>query len=540
MTTNHNGFSSCVFAVALLAIGCGIDTADPSAGSGGGDGTGSNDQLVPPACATRGPRMTRRLSNLQLRNTLQAVFQDSNVPTGDVLNDPVILGFKADATQSVVRDLDAQLIMNNAETVADWAVGQKLGQLTSCQTMDATCARGFIQNLGKKLYREPVPQSSVDTYLELFTAETSFADGARAVISAMLQSSYVLYRRELGEKGSDGLFHLTPYELASSLSYMLTNGPPDDQLMTAADQGKLATTADLDREASRLLYTQQSETAFGSFVRNWLVIDDLATRAKLDPSNQLTDAVRTAMLKETTTMFVNVLRSSAKVAELFTASYTYLDQTLGGYYGIGGGGGGNFQRVELPANTRGHGILGQGAVLTRHALSDRSSPVQRGKLVRERLLCEELPPPPANVNTNIAPPTAAMTTRDRYLQHSENPTCHACHVRIDPIGFTFEHFDSFGRKRDQENGHPIDATGTLSGMPSGDVPLDGLDSLSSYLATSKQVAQCLTRYVSYNAYGLDHCSESAINTELAASDGSVKSIVMAVIHAPQFTTRSAE
>jgi hypothetical protein len=161
-------------------------------------------------------------------------------------------------------------------------------------------------------------------------------------------------------------------------------------------------------------------------------------------------------------------------------------------------------------------------------------------MVRERLLCEELAPPPANVNTNIQPPTAAMTTRDRYLQHSENPTCRACHVRIDPIGFAFEHFDSFGRKRDQENGHPIDSTGTLSGMASGDVPLDGIDSLSNYLATSKQVSQCLTRYVSYNAYGVDHCSESAINAELAASDGSVKSIVMAVIHAPQFTTRSAE
>ena len=115
--------------------------------------------------------MTRRLSNLQLRNTLQAVFQDPNVPTGDVLNDPVVLGFKADATQSVVRDLDAQLIMNNAETVADWAVSQKLGQLTSCQSMDASCITQFIQTIGKKLYREPMAASSVDAYVALFGGE---------------------------------------------------------------------------------------------------------------------------------------------------------------------------------------------------------------------------------------------------------------------------------------------------------------------------------------------------------------------------------
>ena len=533
MTTNHTGLSSLLVLGALgLAVGCGIDTADPHAAAGSGDG-----QLVPPDCSTRGPRMTRRLTNLQLRNTLQAVFQDPSVPTGDVLNDPVILGFKADATQAVVRDLDAQLIMNNAETVADWAVGQKLGQLTSCQTMDATCVRQFIQTLGKKLYREPVPPSSVDAYAAMFGAEASFADGAWAVISAMLQSSYVLYRRELGVLGGDGLYHLTPYELASSLSYMLTSGPPDDQLMAAADQGRLATTADLDREAARLLASPASETAFGSFARNWLVIDDLASRAKLDPTNQLTDAIRAAMLQETVAMFMNVLRSNAKVSELFTASYTFLDQTLAGYYQLGGAGT-TFQRVELPPNTRGHGILGEGAVLTRHALADRSSPVQRGKLVRERLLCEVLTPPPANVDTNLPPPTGAVTTRQRYEQHSQNPFCSGCHTRIDPIGFAFEHFDGFGRRRDQENGVAIDATGTLLGAADGDIALDGLDSLSSYLATSPQVTSCLARYISYNAYGLDHCSEDSIKTELASSNGSVKSIVMAVIHAPQFTTRT--
>ena len=113
--TNQTRFSFLFVAVGALLAGCGIDTADPNAPGGAGGG----GDLTPPACAPRGPRMIRRLSNLQLRNTLAAVFQDPNVPVGDVLNDPVILGFKADATQSVVRDLDAQLIMNNAEAVAD-------------------------------------------------------------------------------------------------------------------------------------------------------------------------------------------------------------------------------------------------------------------------------------------------------------------------------------------------------------------------------------------------------------------------------------
>jgi hypothetical protein len=520
---------SCFLLLGLLAAGCGIDTADPNAGGG--------KQLEPPECVTRGPRMTRRLTNRQLRNTLAAVFRDSNVPVTDVLNDPVIHGFRADATQAVVRDLDAQLIMNNAETVADWAVAQKLGQLTSCQTMDAGCVRPFVQTLGKQLYREPMAASAVDGYVAMFDEETSFVEGARVVISAMLQSPYVLYRRELGVRGSDGLYHLTPHELASSLSFMLTNGPPDDQLMAAADGGRLTTVADLDREAARLLASPASEAAYGVFVRDWLVIDDLATRAKMDPTNQLTDAVRTAMLRETTLKFMSILQSDAKVSELFTAQYTFLDQTLANYYQVGGAGGG-FQRVMLPPNSRARGILGDGSLLTRHALADKSSPVQRGKLVRERLLCEELEPPPPGVDTNLPPPTGVVTTRERYKIHSENEFCNQCHQRIDPIGFAFEHFDAFGRKRDQDNGLPIDATGLLAGAHDGDIALDGLDSLSSYLSTSHQVTQCLARYVSYNAYGLDRCSEAEIGAEIEASNGSLKSIVMAVIHAPHFIART--
>jgi hypothetical protein len=513
--------------IASGSLGCGIDTAAPR-----DDGT-----LVPSDCTTRGSRMMRRLTNIQRRNTLQAVFRDPNVPVSDILNDPVILGFRADATQSVVRDLDAQLIMDNAETIAEWVVTQKLGQVTSCQSTDQTCVRQFIANLGKQLYREPVPEASVDSYAEVFAGEASFADGARVVISAMLQSPYFLYRRELGERGGDGLYRLTAYELASSLSYMLTNGPPDAALMSAADQGRLTSTADLDREAARLLNTPEAATAFGAFVRNWLEIDDLTTRAKMDPTNRLTDAVRASMLEETSRMFVDVLRSNAAIASLFTASYTVVDQNLASYYQLPGVGGG-FQRIDLPSGARGLGILGHGSIQTRHALADRSSPVQRGKLVRERMLCEVLTPPPPTVDTNLPPMMGTFTTRQRYEHHVQAEFCKSCHELTDPIGFAFEHFDGFGRKRDQEEGLPIDARGTLYGMTDGDIPLDGIDSLSRYLATSKQATACLVRYMSYSAYGLDRCSGSEIEQEVASGDGSLKSVVMALIHAPQFTTRT--
>jgi hypothetical protein len=104
----------------------------------------------------------------------------------------------------------------------------------------------------------------------------------------------------------------------------------------------------------------------------------------------------------------------------------------------------------------------------------------------------------------------------------------------------FERFDAFGRKRDQENGLPIDATGSVHGAPEGDVPLDGIDSLSSYLARSPQATGCLIRYLSYSSFGLDRCDQDTIAAELAGGDGSLKSLVKAIAHAPQFATRNPD
>ena len=236
-------------ALVLLLCGCTtiIDSPHP------GDGT-----LTPPDCSTRGPRMMRRLTNAQVRNTVAAAF--GSVPMQDALTDPVVLGFRgADATFAVIRDLDAQVIMTNAEAIADYVVMHG----APCQNVDATC----IATLGAKLFREPMSQEQIADYAAL--------EDVKQVIATMLQSPYFLYRRELGEQAGDGLYHLTPYELASNLSYTLTDGPPDAQLLAAAATG----TIDRDAEAKRLIATPGADAAFGRFAREWLRIDDLPDRA---------------------------------------------------------------------------------------------------------------------------------------------------------------------------------------------------------------------------------------------------------------------
>jgi len=113
---------------------------------------------------------------------------------------------------------------------------------------------------------------------------------------------------------------------------------------------------------------------------------------------------------------------------------------------------------------------------------------------------------------------------------------------IDPIGFAFEHYDAFGRWRDQENGIPVDVTGTIVGTKAGDVPINGLPGLTSYLTTSDDTGACLVRYLSYYAFGSaswtdDSCTYDAVSTEAARDQFKLRSVLMGIVHAPRFTRR---
>jgi hypothetical protein len=167
-------------------------------------------------------------------------------------------------------------------------------------------------------------------------------------------------------------------------------------------------------------------------------------------------------------------------------------------------------------------------------------------MVRTRLLCQDLPPPPANVDTTLKPATGAKTTREHFAAHSDNPTCAACHKRMDPIGFGFEHYDAFGRRREQENGQAIDASGSVINND-GENPFVGLPGLTEYLTTdaADTVNECLVRYWSYFAFGAagwteDQCTYDAIIEQAKTEDFALKSVAKAIVKTARFSRRTAD
>jgi len=527
--------------------------SNPSNPGDPGGGAPTPPSTLPPvssctssAATAPGPRLLRRLTASQLNASLRDLFRDPSVPQATFLNDPPALGFQVDAAALVVQDVMAQQLMDFTDQVATW-VDAHQAAVTSCKTTDATCRQQFIRAFGKRAFRAPLTDAQVQTYETLLTSQTSFTDSVHVVVQAMLQSPYFLYRRELGAPSANGLYTLTPYEVAASLAYLLVGSTPDDALMAAADSGQLATPAQIDAQIARLLQDPRAHAGVSSFMGGWLGLDRVGTSVK-DTSvyGALTPALRQSMLNETTSLLLDVFDKHWTFADALTATYTFVDQGLASFYGIGGANGSQPTKVTLQPGQRNPGLLAHGSLLAGYATATSSSPVQRGKLVRTRLLCETLPPPPGGVPTDLVPPSGVQTTRQHYEAHSKNAPCSGCHKFIDPVGFPFESYDGIGRYRSSENGLPIDPSGqlvSLSGQP--DVSFAGLDDLSHYLAASDQVKSCMVRYWSYFAYGeaswdQDGCTQDGIRAEATTKGFTLESVLEAIVHSPHFTSRTKD
>jgi hypothetical protein len=533
----------------------GSTPGDMTGTGGGGTNTGGTGMDQPPVsldppttisgeqkcvAGKPGPRMLRRLTAEQLDNSIRDLFHSASAPKSDVFNDPQVLGFTGDANALLVRDLTSQQLMNFAEQAAHWAVSTPGMTLSPCTDMTAACRKQFITSFGQRAFRQPLDDMKVARYEQLFATAATFQAGLELTITAMLQSPYFLYRRELGQPdpANPGLVRLTPYEVASNISYLITRSMPDDQLLAAAAANQLGTRAQIDAQVERLLMDPANRRIMHTFMGEWLETKRVDAVLKEPTVFDFPDALRADMENETAALIEDVVFTrKGSFTDLLTTDYTFVNANLAKHYGIAGITGTDLQKVSTKRDA---GILVQGSILAGHAGIRFSSPTLRGKLVRTRLLCQDLPPPPSNVNTTIMPPKDATTTRGIFQAHVDNPSCGPCHRMMDPIGFAFENYDLVGRYRTTENGAPIDPTGVING----DTPFtfNNLKELNDHLANDDGVRDCMVRFMSYFAYGAagwtdDGCTRDAITAEAKASNWSIRSVLTALTHAPHFTTR---
>jgi hypothetical protein len=512
-------------------------------GNGNGNGGGGTPEVPgqPPSMAPEimcaagqekpGRRVLRRLTAEEIETTVRVVFglDGAQFPGFALPPDPAsIEGFTNNVDRLTVGTDYARGSAEGARKVATLVSSEpQLTRLLPCATAGGPpCAETFVTTFGARLYRRPLTPGERTRYLALYEKVAKQADFKTFVYWAtltLLQSPNVIYRSELGEPDGQGGYRLSQYEIASSLSYTFSGGPPSVELMQLAASNRLSTPDQIEAAARGLVFddARQVRPAFRQvmlrFADQWLGLSTLQNLRKDDavfPDFQ--EAVQEALSEETRRFITGVvLDGRGTPADLLTAPYTFINNQLATFYRFAPVAGADYARVDRPAGW-GVGLLAQGALLAIEAHSLTTSPTKRGYMVRTRLLCGTVPPPPAVVDP-LPEPTEAETTRQRYeTLHVSDPTCRACHQMMDSIGFGFEHLDATGRYRAREGNFDIDDSGTILGTSAGDIRFQGPTELAQQLARLPETSQCMATYLASFAFGVPQQSASCLVGNAAA------------------------
>ena len=412
---------------------------------------------------------------------------------------------------------------------------------------DEARADAALTAFAARAYRKPASAEQVQLLVRVYQTERAagraFEPAVRTALTAILISPNFLFRSVNNPDAANPatLYKLNGYELASRLSYFLWSSMPDEPLLAAAADGSLLTDSGLSLHVKRMLADRRSTAFVENFSGQWLQTRSLEgmaiDRARFPDYN---DELRGAMATEATLFFADVLHSDRSVLDFVSSHDTFLNEQLASFYGIPNIKGVEFNRVTLPENSPRGGVLTMGAILTLTSNTTRTSPVKRGLFVLDQILGAPPPPPPADIPPleQSAHANADATVREQLAIHVANPSCAACHNRLDPLGLAFENFDAIGRWRDLENGKPIDASGTL---PGGALINGSGDLKKTLLARSDQFIEALSAKVLTYAIGrgtepFDRPVVRQIATKVRSNGDRFSALIEAVVLSDTFRT----
>jgi hypothetical protein len=531
-------------------------------------------------------QLVRRLAHAQYDNTVRDLLGDYSKPAERFPPEDYVDGFKNQLTAQGMPPLLVETYSTAAERLAlnAFRIGDINGLVPCAPSQgygasrqssagssratadkwawnDQKCRDAFVRGFGLRAFRRPMTDDEVKRYSAVFSEQARvsrrFLDGARVVVEAMLQSPNFLFHVEAGPDG-----RYADYDVASRLSYLLWNTMPDAALFEAAAKGELSTVAGRERTARRMLENApKGRQALDQFFEEWLRFDRVVHAVKQRGRYPaFTPELALAMAEETRTLLHHLVWNDRNFMEALTADYSFLTSELAEMYGVPAPKE-QFEMVKFPPASHRAGVLGQGTFLASTAGPTDTSPTARGIFIRERLLCQHVPPPPPGVITTLPDPLVNATPKGRrqlMVEHVENPTCASCHRLMDPIGFGFEHFDAIGQYREKElipvpgrrgggggggrGGPPpipleIDARGEIAGLPNSN--FTGAKQLGAILAESPVCQECIVRQMFRYSYGrLETASDEKTIDQLygqfKASGFKFKSLLVALVESPEF------
>jgi hypothetical protein len=412
---------------------------------------------------------------------------------------------------------------------------------------DATCARKFLGGVGRLLYRHTLDDDKLRSLVADAGAGADtlhdFYAGLALTFEGMLISPEVLMIADTSEPDPKhpGQQRLDAHSVAQRLSLFLWNAAPDDTLLKAAESGDIQTPKGRAKVVELMLASPRLETGMRAFFDDMLGFDDFNTLAKDPTVYPSFTGVTAADAREQTlrTIIDQLLVRKNDYRDLFITHDTWLSPALAAVYRLPAKG--DWTPYSFQADSPRAGLLTQIGFLAGHSHPGRSSPTLRGKAVREILLCQPVPRPPANVDFSIVenPSSTIKTQRERVALHLKNPVCAGCHKITDPMGLALENFDGAGQFRTVEHGAPIDVSGNLDGKPFKDAA-----GLGQALHDHPSLTSCLVkRAYSYASGGPVTSKDAAlleyINRRFTDDGYRLPALLRTIVMSTAFTTVAA-
>lgn len=592
--------------LAALATGCysgrhdgplgeadseGSDSAE--SGSSGGDDapTPSGFECDPSLVPDELP--LRRLTKVQYGNTVRDLVRWALPQEADVVNEEIasfVAAVPDDAREAPAgihhggfSRLDQSVHQEHIDATYD--VGKAAGDaLTASPTRiasvvgdcavdadggnDAACIDAFIDRFGRRAHRRPLTAEEHAFYRGVFEADgmtqgmepAAFAD----VIAVMMTSPQLLYAIEHGEASVDDrpdTFVLAPHELAARLSYHFWQTMPDEDLLAAAESGALATEEGYTEQVDRLFADPRTRSAMAEFYREWLWLDDLQPMDALAGTPRF-DAfagdfspgpdTHEHMVQEVLAMLEHyTFDAEGSLADVMLSERSFATtDDVAEIYGVAPWTGA--EPPALPAGQR-VGLLSRAALVATGTANTR--PIMKGVFIRTAMLCQSIPPPPANANAMPPAPSEDATTREVVEELTEQPgsACAGCHANlINPLGFATESFDALGRFRSEQvlfddagvrtGTRPVDTRSVPQLVPGDTTPSEGIGDLAQLMLDSGQLQTCVARQYLRFSLGRpedaerDGCTLQDLSVRL--NDGApLAEVLRAIALRPEFKQR---
>lgn len=436
----------------------------------------------------------RRLTRAELAWALQDVLGASSPEIFTALP-PDLGAYENDATNQRPSAIFVEGWEGISRAVAKDTVANRRSRLLTCTARgpgDDRCLAEAVRTVGRLLFRRPLSDDEVAEFVTLRAVgllTERFDAALEAVVSAMLQDPRFLYRVELGRPGAPT--RLSSHELATRLSFFFWARTPPAWLLDLADEDGLERADQVEAIARRLAADPLAAKQIEAFHAQWLGYSSLP----------FAPALSSAMRAETNAAVSRFTGEGQDYLELFRTTESYLDDTLAAHYGLSLPSAAGPRWIAYGTPQR-RGILSHGALLANGAKQGDTSPTLRGKWVRQKLMCQTVPPPPPNSNVDAQPGEvpSSRCKKDRYSAHARVGACAGCHKAMDPIGFGLENYDREGRWRAVEAEAPecvIDGQGDVDGTNR----FTGAPGLAQLLIETGALEGCVVKQLTQFAMG---------------------------------------